>query len=345
MLTVYAGEDIASAARNVPDGGILVVAPGVYHAVVLNPGELHGSVTLFADVTGEFSNSPAAAVTIEASSGGKAAFEALSQTGLAIDGFTLRGGKSAGFLCADCSGITVQDCTVTGGGGDALRFERSDNALVFNNLLVGNKGRGVMARGTTSLQIINNTIYKNSTDGIVLSLDENQNASTNAFLRNNILNKNSPTGVVVDPGPPSSFDGFDADFDLNTDGYSGADPSPNDAATDPLFIFPTGGDFHLAQGSQATDSGTDAIDPELVSELEQLTTQTDATLDTLPPDLGYHYVAPIPTPTRVPKATHTPIPAPTHTAGAITTPAVGTPTPTVHKTKKPTKTPTTTPTR
>ena len=346
MLSVLPGGNIASAAKRVPDGGILVVAPGIYPAVVLNPGDLRGAVTLFADVTGEFTNSPAAAVTIEARSGGKAAIEALSQSGLAIDGFTLRGGSNAGFLCTDCSGITVQDCTVTGSAGDAVRFERSDTALVFNNLLIGNKGRGVMALGTTSLQIINNTIYKNKADGIFLTLDENQNASTNAFLRNNILNKNTPTGIVVDPGPPSSLDGFDADFNLNTDGYSGTDPSPNDAAPDPLFIFPTGGDFHLAQGSQALDSGTDTIDPELVSELQQLTTQTDGTPDTLPPDLGYHYVAPIPTPTRTPKATHTPVPAPTHTAGTVTPPVgtPGTPTPTVHKTKKPTKTPTTTPT-
>ena len=127
-------------------------------------------------------------------------------------------------------------------------------------------------------------------------------------MRNNILNKNTPTGIVVDPGPPSSLDGFDADFDLNTDGYSGNTAGANDSAADPLFIFPSGGDFHLAFGSQAIDSGTDAIGSDLVGELQLLTTQTDGTLDTSLPDRGYHFVAPIPTPTRVPKVTRTPTP-------------------------------------
>ena len=96
-------------------------------------------------------------------------------------------------------------------------------------------------------------------------------------------------------------------------------PGPHDSAADPLFIFPTGGDFRLASGSQAINSGSDAIDPVLLGELELLTTQTDGSLDTLPLDIGYHYIAPIPTPTRVPRATRTPTPTatragtPTHT--------------------------------
>ncbi len=300
MVIVQSGEDIAAAARAAPDGVIVVVAPGTYRPIVLNPGDLQGALTLFADVTGEFTNSAPAAVTIAARSTDEAAFEAFSQNDLFIDGFTLRGGTDAGFLCGDCSTITVQDCTVTSGGGDAVRFERSDDVLVFNNLLTGNKGGGVTAFGTTNLQIINNTIYNNLNDGIVLSVDENQHASTNAFLRNNILNKNTPTGIVVDPGPPSSLTGFDADFNLNTNGYDGTVAGPSDIAADPLFIFPAGGDFRLAPSSRAIDRGTDAVDADLVSQLEQLSTQTDSSLDAEPLDLGYHYVAPIPTPTPTP---------------------------------------------
>jgi hypothetical protein len=346
-LTVFSGQSIAAVAKNAPDGAIVVVAPGTYGPVVLKAGDLHGSVTLFADVTGEFTNGPAAPVTIDATSTGKAAFDAAGQSGLGVDGFTLRGGTRAAFLCSDCSGVTVQDCVVSGSHGDAVRFERSDAILVFNNLLIGNKGGGVTALGTTNLQIIGNTIYSNKADGVRLTLDNNQNPSTNAFVTNNILNKNA-TGIVVDLGPPTSLDGFSADFNLNTDGYSGNDPAPNDVVADPLFIFPAGGDFHLAPGSQAIDGGTDAIDPDLVSQLEQLTTQTDGTLDALPLDLGYHSIAPIPTPTRAPKATRTPTPTAKRSQTAApavgTTTPGGTPTPTVKKTKKPTKTPTITPT-
>ena len=83
-------------------------------------------------------------VTIVARSTDEAAFEGFSQSALFIDGFTLRGGTDAGFLFGDSSGITIQDCTVTGSGGDAVHFERSDDVLVFNNLLTGNKGAGVI---------------------------------------------------------------------------------------------------------------------------------------------------------------------------------------------------------
>jgi hypothetical protein len=283
------------------------VAPGAYRSVVLQSGDLQGSLTLFADVTGEFTNSAAAPVTLLASRGEEAAFQAFSQSALDIDGFTLRGGTRAAFVCSDCSGVTVLDCVVSDSSGAALQFENSDSMLVFNNLLIGNNGGGVRAIGTTNLEVINNTIYNNKANGIVLS-----GGSTDAFVVNNILQKNTPAGIAVDLGSPSSLDGFFGDFNLNTNGYSGPDPGPHDFAVDPLFIYPAGGDFHLAAGSQAIDSGT-AIDAVLSGELEQLTTQTDGSLDELPLDLGYHYIAPIPTPTRAPNATRTPTPTATRT--------------------------------
>ncbi|MGH3055704.1 MAG: right-handed parallel beta-helix repeat-containing protein, partial [Gaiellaceae bacterium] len=219
QVTIFSGESIADAAKRVPDGGIVVVAPGTYRPVVLNPGDLQGSVTIFADVTGEFTNSPAAPVTISAGSNDEAAFKASGQSGLAIDGLTLRGGRNAGFLCAGCDTTSVLDCTISGSQGDGVRFESSQDALVFNNLLTGNTGAGVRGLGTTNLQIVNNTIYKNHTNGVSL-VPQNQSPSTSGYLRNNILNTNTPSGIFVDPGPPSSLDGFDGDFNLNTDGYS-----------------------------------------------------------------------------------------------------------------------------
>ena len=141
-----------------------------------------------------------------------------------------------------------------------------------------------------------------------------------------------------------------ADFNLNTNGYDGTDAGPNDIAADPLFIFPSGGDFHLASSSRAIDSGTDAIDADLVSQLEQLSTQTDGSLDTVPLDLGYHYVAPIPTPTKVPKPTRTGTPpatarcvpgatsTPTRTGAIVPTPTT-TPAGRPTRTTKPTRTP------
>jgi parallel beta-helix repeat protein len=352
MVFVASGESIADAARNAPDGAVVVVAPGTYSAVLLDPGDLQGTLTFLADVTGQLTNGPAAPVTIVAGSSDEAAFEAFSQTGLIIDGFTLRGGTDAAFLFGDSSSITVRNCTVTSSGGDAVHFERSDDVLVFNNVLTGNKGAGVAVFGTTNLRVINNTIYNNATDGILLTLDENSNASTGAFVVNNILQKNPPSGIVVDSGPPSSLDGFDADFNLNTNGYDGTDAGANDIAADPLFIFPGGGDFHLAPSSRALDHGTDAIDGDLVDALEQRSTQTDSSLDTFPLDLGYHYLAPIPTPTNAPRPTKTSTgtatktggvpgatPTPTRTAGGATSTPTTTPAGKPTRTTKPTRTP------
>jgi parallel beta-helix repeat protein len=350
-IFVFPGESIADAARSAPDGGIVVVAPGAYSAVVLDPGDLQGSLTFLADVAGQYSDSPPAAVTIVARSTDEAAFEGFSQAGVTIDGFVLHGGTDAGILFGDSSGITVRNCTVSNSGGDGVRFERSDNVLVFDTLITGNQGGGVTAFGTTNLQAINNTIYNNADDGIFLSVDENQNPSTNAFVRNNVLNKNKPTGIGVDPGPPSSLDGFDSNFNLNTDGYDGTDAGADDIAADPLFIFPTGGNFHLAAASRAVDRGSDDVEGDLVTALQERTTQTDGSLDTLPLDLGYHYLAPIPTPTKGPRATatNTPRGSATRTGGTVTptrtashTTATPTPTPPPGrptKTARPTKTP------
>jgi hypothetical protein len=354
-IFVFPGESIADAARSAPDGGIVVVAPGAYSAVLLDPGDLQGSLTLLADVTGELTDSPQAPVTIVARSTDEAAFEGFSQSGLTIDGFVLRGGTDAGILFGDSFNIVVRNCSVFNGGGNGVHFERSDSVLVFNTLISGNKGAGVAAFGTTNLQAINNTIYNNADDGVFLSLDENQNPSTGAFLRNNILNKNTPAGIAVDPGPPSSLDAFDSNFNLNTDGYDGTDAGADDVAADPLFIFPAGGDFRVAAASRAVDRGSDDIDGDLVSALQTRTTQTDGSLDTLPLDIGYHYLAPIPTPTRGPRptSTNTPRTTGTPTSGTATptrtatrtgppTTATLTPTPTPGrptKTPRPTRTP------
>lgn len=343
---MFSGESIADAARSAPADGVVVVAPGIYSSVELDPGDLQGSLTLVADVTGELTESSPAPVTIIARSGDVAGIQVFSQSGLTIDGFTIRGGTDAGIIVGDSSSIIVRNCTVTRSGGDAVDFERSQDVLLFNNLLSDNQGSGVTALGTTDLRIINNTIYKNTSSGIFLGLDENEQASTNAFVTNNILHQNTPTGLIVDIGPPSSLDGFVGDFNLNTNGYEGADPGLSDVADDPLFISAAGGDFRLAApSSPALDRATDAIDADLVNALQQRSTQTDGSLDAIPLDLGYHYAAPILTPTKVPKPTRTGTPTATATRTGGTPGATATPTRTSSRAPTATTTPAGRPTR
>jgi parallel beta-helix repeat protein len=307
---------IAAAVRRAPDGATIIVSPGTYTPVVLGPGDVQGSITIFADVTGEFTDSVPAPVVIDA----RGAAAALSLSGvefeLVIDGVTLRGGTEAGALLVRSPGVVLANCTVTRNGGDGIRVERSDDSLVFNNLVWNNSGAGIRVLATTEAFVINNTVYQSLQNGLSIL------NSPSAVVENNIFNKNVPAGIAVD----AASVGYEADFNLNTDGYGAGTPAGvhdyNDGFADPQFIFPGGGDFHLAQTSVAIDGGDLDTDADLAAALGERTTQTDGTLDSEPVDLGYHYLPPVvvETPTRAPTRTPTRTPTTRPTATRTPTP-------------------------
>jgi hypothetical protein len=69
-------------------------------------------------------------------------------------------------------------------------------------------------------------------------------------MRNNVIHAVAKAGYA---------DGaFDEDFNFYSGGITQFPLGPNSAAGDPLFVNPGGGDFRLAAGSPATDSGVDA---------------------------------------------------------------------------------------
>lgn len=299
-IIVRPGTDITDVAKRAPAGAKLIVAPGVYAPVSLGPGDLRGAIELFADVTGLLTDSPAAAVVIN-TRGAVPAVELVGQTGVTVDGFTLRGGAGAGLLVQGSVATTIRNCVITDSRGDGIRIESSNVALLFNNLLFGNSESAIRVRATNDLRVINNTMYGNRQFGLLAG---DIDAPSSALeVKNNIFNQNTPGGIEVD----ASTGAYDANFNLNTDGYGASTPAgPNDivdlSPNNPLFIAPNREDFHLAQGlsgstSRAIDAGDPATDAVLVDALVERTTQSDGTLDTPPVDLGYHYVPPAPTPT------------------------------------------------
>jgi parallel beta-helix repeat protein len=312
VVIVRPGASIAAAAKAAPPGSIILVAPGVYAAVELRAGDLRGPVTLIADVSGLQTNSSAAPVTINVR-GGAAGIRLSEQSGVTVDGFTIRGAASAGVLVQQSAGIIVQNCTVTSTRGDGMLIDGSSNALALDNLIFGNSGSGIQVHGSSDVRVINNTLYQNQDSGIVIG--DPTLPSSSILVRNNIANRNTPAGLKADP----STEGYDSDYNLNTDGY-GAD-TPTGAhdiignIANPLFIAPALEDFHLSSGSQspAVNAGDPAIDAEIADALDQRTTQTDGSADVSPVDLGYHYPAVQPTPTPKPKPTRTPTPRPTAT--------------------------------
>ena len=315
-LVVSSGQSIAEVAKNAAQGATIIVPPGLYGAVTFQPGDIPDGLQFVADVTGAITQSASAPVIIEAHGSGPAI--ALSgQSNVSFDSFTLRDG-TVGFLVTNSPGTVIEDCVITGSHSDGVQVNGADGALLFNNLITNSGGAGIDVRDTPSLQIINNTIYNSMQSGV--SVDS---SSSDAFVENNIFNHNR-TGMGIAVAATAA--GFEGDFNLNTDGYEGVSAGKDDVHGDPIFLDPSKGDpttnadFHLAQGSPAIDAGDDTIDAGLLGLLTQDTTQSDGTLDSLPPDLGYHYFAP-PTPTPAVKPTRTPTPRPA-------TPKPGTPSPT-----------------
>ena len=341
-IIVPSGESIVDAAKTAPAGSTIIISPGLYLPIVFQPGDLQEGLYFFADVTGEFTGTSRAPVVIDAG-GADAAVTLSGQSDVTFDGFTLRGGKVAAVLAENSPGTIVQNCIITGNSGDGVQFAGADSSLIFNNLITDNGHAGIDIVGTTDVQIINNTVYGSTQSG--LSVGSTSDASSNIFVENNVFNHNQ-AGITV----AASTTGYQGDFNLNTDGYEGTPAGADDVFGDPLFIRPsnadpnTVADFHLAAPtSPAIDAGDSSIDGTLEASLEQRTTQSDGTLDSPPPDLGYHYSAPALPATPVPKPTRTATPRP-GTPTATRRPATGTPmTPSPTRTPTVTRTPTTTP--
>jgi parallel beta-helix repeat protein len=303
VLVVHSGASIGDIARAARAGSTLFVEPGVYGPIALRAGDLRGPITLIADVNALRSDSPAAPVTISVR-GNVPGIRLSGLSNVTIDGFSVRGGVGAGVVVEQSTAVAVQNCLVTGTRGDGVRFDGSSSVLALDNLVFGNSGSGILVRGSSDVRLINNTLYQNQAAGI--SVGETAQPSDAITLRNNILNLNTPVGLTTD----LSTSGYDADFNLNTDGYGADTPQGVDDiignVANPLFIAPAREDFHLARGlsgsqSPAVDAGDPEIDAEVAAALGQRTTQTDGSADMPPVDLGYHYPAVLPTPTPLPR--------------------------------------------
>ena len=307
-MSIHPGSSILDALRAAPIGSTVVVAPGTYPALAIRAGDLQGPVTLFGDVTGRSSDSGGGAVIIEGN--GAAALDIEGVSGLTIDGFTLEGGNEEGLLILDSVQTTVRNCVVTRNAGDGIFVDRSNEITIFNNLVSGQRGGGIRVYGSNTSRVLNNTVYGHRDNGIVIG--DSQETMDDAQVENNIVNGNSPVGIVVDPGVTN----YRGDFNLDTDGYGSAtSPGASDITDPPLFADPTNFDFYLTPTSAAINAGDPTLDVDLVAQLSARSTQTDGTLDAPPVDLGYHYAPPPPTPTPPPrntrpKKTATPTPTP-----------------------------------
>jgi parallel beta-helix repeat protein len=317
---IVRGDNISKAVHDAAPGSTVIVRPGKYSAFTLSAADLQGPITLLADVTGTLTETSPAPVVVDAALG--AAAIALSNIpenkAVVIDGFTLRNGTTAGIVVDDSAGTTIQNCTFESNPGDGVRFSGAAGSLLFNNLIINNSGAGVQAIRTDQVEIFNNTFYQNDTG---ISIGD----SLNVVVENNIINENPPFGIVV---AADSLYGYYGDYNLNYNVGNGAPYSPmsimgaHDLMEMPQFIDPTNlyPDFHLAAISPAIDAGDPSTPADLLSLLQEKTTQAGHTPepDCGLPDLGYHY------------------PNPTGQVCGAATPVIS---PTKKKTPAPTRTP------
>jgi parallel beta-helix repeat protein len=380
---VHPGNDLRTALRNAPPGSTVLVAPGTYPALVLQPGDLQGPVTLLADIAGV--SESIGAVTIDGHQQTAAAISITGVNDLTIDGVTVQGGTQEGILVLDSPGTVLRNCIIRNNSGDGIFIERAAGSLVFDNLVYQNTDAGIRLFGSNDARVINNTVYKNGGFGIFVGIASEP--STAVTIENNIINANTGKGIQVETNT-----GYFGDYNLNTNGYgTGAPAGAHDLNASPQFIAPDQGDFHLLTqlddctgGSPAINAGDPATSADLVAILQQRSTRSDGVFDCVgsrccigpPPDfvdlqpgqvdLGYHYAVRPPTPTPAPRSTPTRVPTATRPPGTPGTPTAtrtqtptrppGTPgTPTATRTQTatrppgtpgtPTVTPTQTPTR
>lgn len=156
------------------------------------------------------------------------------------------------------------------GSGGGISIVNASNALITNNIIVGNtssQGGGIywlVPSGEQGPNVVNNTIADNIggavwADGfdIAARLDNNILASAGepATVHCGDFNDPNPPVIghndVVNSGPGPRYDGICTD----QTGLNG------NISADPRFVGPAAGNYHIAAGSPAIDSGQNAGAP------------------------------------------------------------------------------------
>lgn len=295
-------------------GDMVIVGPGIYANMDLNrkSGSQESPIVFDADPSGAMTGDTPGAVVVNAG-GAVAALRLTQSTHIIIDGFTLMGGRGdngAGVIVRSSShNATIRNCEIIG-NRDGVRVQDSDDLLLFNNLIRESINRGAFigasgnGPGSQRARLISNTIVANGGAGVFIG--SNDVASKDAFLQNNILQNNGGRNVDVNDGPPTSAEGYVADYNLvfneSDDDECSPESAPsrcgygpfaprgaNDINADAMFSAPNNQEYFLDQReSPAIDATDPTLDSGLADILRERTTASRGNVDEDPIDLGYH---------------------------------------------------------
>ena len=153
--------------------------------------------------------------------------------------------------------------------GIALASEQGgllEHIRVYNNVSYHNKTTGLWLSGCCpgvashplrDLKIVNNTFYDNGWEpwGGGIGIDKNPGIQ-NVTIRNNLCSQNLSFQIAVDAAVPTQA--LTVDHNL-IDGYQGGEGEiygGDPVVGNPLFVNPSGADFHLKPNSPVIDKGS-----------------------------------------------------------------------------------------
>lgn len=230
-------------------GGEIWVAAGTYNErITLKTNcDLYGGFV--GTETNRFDRNFGVNKSILDGSGGGVVVNAGSVEMASIDGFTIRNSGS-GWAGVDCyvGNPTVTNNIITG-NGTGINCYITTRLVIANNTICKNSKDGIKCSGT-SPKIINNTISGNGNYGI-------NSSSATLALTNNIIAFNV-TGIY------NTYNGVTATLNKNcvfgnTTNYYNITAGATDITKDPLFRDRLNGDFHLISNSLCIDAGDDTV--------------------------------------------------------------------------------------
>lgn len=283
-------------------GAVVLVGPGVYaegDVSLQRSGVAARPIQLRADSNGGCTGDAPGQVVVDAGYAYDTGFLVRGASHVVVDGFAITKARVAGIQVRTGLGgetprgvVLANNVLFANGGyvGRGVDLQGAAEPLVFNNLVFNNTTTGIGVLGTPRARLVNNTLFGNGGNGIVIDSDAASQTSPGAWVINNIVANVGAASTAVAVGTSSRCDYIGA-FNLlaipSDSYYSPSTPrDPSDIrVADAGFVAPQDGNFALLPSSPAIDAGSVASG---TLGLAATSATGNGTPDAGKVDIGYH---------------------------------------------------------